>query len=279
MVSDEETGGKWGTAWLLENCAREVTGDCVLNSEPSGLATVRFGEKCMLWLRFTIAVKGGHSAYPHTGGSANKVAAALIADLLAIEQMTPDEPATVRATLDRPEVRQAAELSLGAGAADVMRRVSVNIGTIQGGVKINMLPPACVLEVDFRLPVGISRAAVLAKVAEIARRHPGTRFEELLPDGPEANVSDPTHEMMGHLLRRAGALLASAAAAHRQPGRHRHALLAHQGRARLRLWLLAGRHGRRRRERQPGGVPSRDEGPCAGGMGLPEGSTSAPARS
>jgi succinyl-diaminopimelate desuccinylase len=184
-----------------------VTGDCVLNSEPSGLATVRFGEKCMLWLSFTIAVKGGHSAYPHTGGSANKVAAALIADLLAIEQMTPDEPATVRATLDRPEVRAAAELSLGAGAADVMRRVSVNIGTIQGGVKINMLPPACVLEVDFRLPVGISRAAVLAKVAEIAARHPGTRFEELLPGGPEANVSDPTHEMMGHLLRRAGALL------------------------------------------------------------------------
>jgi len=209
VVSDEETGGKWGTAWLLENCAKDVTGDCVLNSEPSGLATVRFGEKCMLWLRFTIAVKGGHSAYPHTGGSANKVAAALIQDLLAIEKMTPDEPATVRATLDKPEVRAAAELSLGAGAADVMRRVSVNIGTIQGGVKINMLPPECVLEVDFRLPVGLSRAAVLARVAEIAKRHPGTRFEELLPGGPEANVSDPTHEMMGHLLRRAGALLAA----------------------------------------------------------------------
>jgi|FEC22Drversion2_1045045.scaffolds.fasta_scaffold01412_8 succinyl-diaminopimelate desuccinylase len=205
VVSDEETGGKWGTGWLLEHCAREVTGDCVLNSEPSGIATVRFGEKCMLWLRFTIAVKGGHSAYPHTGGSANKVAAALIQDLLEIEQMTPDEPATVRATLDRPEVRAAADLSLGKGAAEVMRRVSVNIGTIQGGVKINMLPPECVLEVDFRLPVGISRAAVLARVAEIAARHPGTRFEELLPGGPEANVSDPTHEMMGHLLRRAGA--------------------------------------------------------------------------
>ena len=115
VVSDEETGGKWGTAWLLENCAKEVTGDCVLNSEPSGLATVRFGEKCMLWLRFTIAVKGGHSAYPHTGGSANKVAAALIADLLAIEKMTPDEPATVRATLDKPEVRAGRRAVAGRG--------------------------------------------------------------------------------------------------------------------------------------------------------------------
>jgi succinyl-diaminopimelate desuccinylase len=204
-VSDEETGGKWGAAWLIENCAKEVLGDCVLNTEPSGLATVRFGEKCMLWLRFKIAVKGGHSAYPHTGGSANKMAAALIQDLQTIEAMVPDEPATVRATLDRPEVRKAADLSLGAGAAEVMRRVSVNIGTIQGGVKINMLPPDCVLEVDCRLPVGIGRAAVLAKVAAIVARHPGVSFEELLPDGPEATVSDPTHEMMGHLLRHAGA--------------------------------------------------------------------------
>jgi succinyl-diaminopimelate desuccinylase len=209
VVSDEETGGKWGTAWLIENCAKEVLGDCVLNTEPSGLATVRFGEKCMLWLRFKIAAKGGHSAYPHTGGSANKMAAVLIRDLQAIEAMVPEEPATVRAALDRPEVRKAADLSLGAGAAEVMRRVSVNIGTMQGGVKINMLPAECVLEVDFRLPVGIGRAAVLAKVAAIVARHSGISFEELLPDGPEATVSDPTHEMMGHLLRHAGVGLAA----------------------------------------------------------------------
>ena len=203
VVSDEETGGKWGTAWLIENCAADVLGDCVLNSEPSGVATVRFGEKCMLWLRFCIAVKGGHSAYPHTGGSATKVAAALIQDLLAIESMAPDEPDTVRCTLDRPEVQKAIDQSLGGGAASVLRRVSVNIGTIQGGVKINMLPAECVLEVDFRLPVGISRAAVMEKVRAILVRYPMVTIEELLPGGPEASVSDPTHEMMDHLVRNA----------------------------------------------------------------------------
>jgi succinyl-diaminopimelate desuccinylase len=203
VVSDEETGGKWGTAWLLDTFADEVLGDCVLNSEPSGVATVRFGEKCMLWLRFKVAVKGGHSAYPHTGGSATKIAAALIQDLQSIEQLLPDEPPTVRQTLDRPGVQKAIDQSLGAGAAGVLRRVSVNIGTIQGGVKINMLPPDCVLEVDFRLPVGIARAAVLAKVQAIVARYPMVTWEELLPGGPEANVSDPTHEMMGHLVRNA----------------------------------------------------------------------------
>ena len=207
VVSDEETGGRWGSDWLVNRCADEVLGDCVLNTEPSGLQTVRFGEKSILWLRFRIAVPGGHSAYPHTSPSANKVAAALIADLNAIEAMVPDEPDVVRRTLDRADVQAAIDASLGAGAAGVVRRVSVNIGVMQGGVKINMLPAACVLDVDFRLPVGISRAAVLEAVAGIVARRPEVTCEELLAGGPEANVSDPTHEMVGHLTRNAAAAL------------------------------------------------------------------------
>jgi len=206
IVSDEETGGKWGSEWLVDRCAGEVLGDCVLNTEPSGLHTVRFGEKSMLWLRFKISAPGGHSAYPHTGGSANKVAAQLIKALEAIEALMPEEPGVVRQTLDRPEVREAADRSLGIGAAQVMRRVSVNIGVVQGGVKINMLPAQCQLDVDFRLPVGISRAAVIDAVGKIAARLPDVTFEELLAGNPEATWSDPTHEMVGHLTRNAAKL-------------------------------------------------------------------------
>ena len=43
VVSDEETGGKWGTKWLLDNMP-ELLGDACLNAEPSGLTT-RIGEK------------------------------------------------------------------------------------------------------------------------------------------------------------------------------------------------------------------------------------------
>jgi succinyl-diaminopimelate desuccinylase len=120
-----------------------------------------------------------------------------------IEAMVPNETDAVRRTLDRPEVQQAIDQSLGAGAAAVVRRVSVNVGVINGGVKINMLPAECVLDVDFRLPVGISRAAVMTEVAKIAARYEGIIFEELLEDGPEANWSDPEHEMVGHLARNA----------------------------------------------------------------------------
>lgn len=203
IVSDEETGGVWGADWLVRNCASEVMGDCMLNTEPSGVHTVRFGEKSMLWVRFTIKVPGGHSAYPHTSPSATKIAASLIKDLEAIEAMVPDEPPTVRRTLDRADVRAAADRSLGTGGADVMRRTSVNIGMLQGGVKVNMLPPTCVLDVDFRPPVGITRAEVLAKIASIVARYPMVTTEQLLEGNPESTWSDPTHEMVGHLTRNA----------------------------------------------------------------------------
>ncbi len=37
LVSDEETGGRWGSGYLIENYRNEVLGDCVLNGEPRAL--------------------------------------------------------------------------------------------------------------------------------------------------------------------------------------------------------------------------------------------------
>ena len=44
LVSDEETGGKWGTVWLLDNVPL-VTGDAMLNGEPTSTAQISFAEK------------------------------------------------------------------------------------------------------------------------------------------------------------------------------------------------------------------------------------------
>jgi len=47
VVSDEETGGEWGTKYLLDHCGETSPwlGDCVVNGEPGGLRSIRFGEK------------------------------------------------------------------------------------------------------------------------------------------------------------------------------------------------------------------------------------------
>ena len=80
-------------------------------------------------------------------------------------------------------VRRAIEASgpaidreLGAGASGILNRVTVSPGVIGGGLKINMLPGHCRIEVDIRLPVGLKHAAVMAQVETIVAGHPAARM-------------------------------------------------------------------------------------------------------
>jgi acetylornithine deacetylase/succinyl-diaminopimelate desuccinylase-like protein len=72
-VSDEETFGPWGARWLMEH-EPEVRGDCCLNGEPSSPLSIRYGEKGLLWLTFTVRTDGAHGAYTHASPSATRLA-------------------------------------------------------------------------------------------------------------------------------------------------------------------------------------------------------------
>lgn len=61
-VSDEETGGRWGIKFLLEQNRSKWGGDMMLSAEPSG-STIRFGEKGTLRLSGTVHTKSAHRAY------------------------------------------------------------------------------------------------------------------------------------------------------------------------------------------------------------------------
>jgi succinyl-diaminopimelate desuccinylase len=207
LVSDEETGGRWGSGYLVEHHADLVRGDCVLNGEPSSPHTIRFGEKAMFWLKLSIRTPGGHSAYPHVSKSANRIAAALVRDLESLEALVPAAPEKVARALAGPGVRAGAERGLGAGAADILDRVTLNVGVMQGGVKVNMLPAACDIEADVRLPVGVDRADVRRVVERIVARYPEASWEEGASQRVNATWSDPEHPMVGHLQDNVQALL------------------------------------------------------------------------
>jgi succinyl-diaminopimelate desuccinylase len=195
-VSDEETGGRWGSRWLLENDTR-WHGDCMLNAEPSSLHTIRFAEKGTLRLTFTVRTAGAHGAYLHKSESATRVAASLIARLAQIEAIVPDLSPSLRAYLAQPEVRAAADRAMGPGAADIMASPTLNIGTVQGGLKVNMIPDSCVFEADVRLPIGLDAGQVMQTVHAI------------LADYPQANVSSSCahdHPMVGILASNAEAV-------------------------------------------------------------------------
>ena len=194
IVSDEETGGRWGSGYLVENHP-EVLGDCVLNGEPSSRYTVRFGEKGIFWLRFRVKTPGAHAAYPHLSASATRIAARFVLELEKLEELRPETPPAIARMFARADVREAMERGLGRGAVETAGRLCVNIGVLQGGVKVNMLPGDCLIEADFRLPVGLSRARVLEEIRAIVRRFPEVAFDEP-PETIDATASDPDHPML-----------------------------------------------------------------------------------
>ena len=200
-VSDEETFGPWGARYLMEHHP-EVHGDCLLNGEPSSPLTVRFGEKGPLWLKFTVRTKGAHGAYTHLSPSATKLAARLILDLEDVTTLPPSLPVDVADAL--AGAAAAIDEAQGPGAKDIVGRVTLNIGVIQGGLKVNIVPGTCWFEADIRLPPGLGRDAVMARIGGIMTRYPEATVEEINYSAPTAG--DPNHEMVGILRANARAL-------------------------------------------------------------------------
>jgi succinyl-diaminopimelate desuccinylase len=193
-VSDEETGGTWGSKWLVDEFPDEFRGDCVLNGEPSTPATIRFGEKGTLRLVFETKTPGAHAAYTHLSRNAIRVASDLLRDIYGLEDLAPPQSEDVRAAIDRG--RDAMDAAIGKGAGRILDRVTVSVGVIQGGVKINVLPGDCRMEVDIRLPVGMTHAAMMAEVERIVARYPEARVTPVWTHSAEPSVSDPNHRMV-----------------------------------------------------------------------------------
>lgn len=174
-VSDEETFGPYGARYLMEHHP-EVHGDALLNGEPSSPLTVRFGEKGPLWLEITVRTPGAHGAYTHATASATKRAMAIATDLEALSAIEPELSDNVRRTIDAG--RAAMDKAMGKGAGAIVDKVTLNIGTIRGGVKVNMVPSSATFEADIRLPLGVTRERVMAEVRRVLARYPEASLTE-----------------------------------------------------------------------------------------------------
>ena len=155
-TSDEETGGEWGALWLLENDPR-VHGDAVLNGEPSGL-TVRIGEKSRVSIVLEAEGKAAHGSFAGYVGENAIMKMVRILPLVAELQGTPARLTDETRKLTK-EVMKGYRQQYGHESetmANVLKEVTVNIGTINGGSEDNIVPAHCVVKVDTRLPLGIT---------------------------------------------------------------------------------------------------------------------------
>ena len=164
LVSDEETLGPWGTRWVLDNYPA-YRGDAALIGEPShgaGVAgTITLGGKGILWLRLTVkgeAYHGGlcdgESAITRTGRIFP-----VLAGLHGMKGEIPADLADVVAAARTTRIRNRA-------LDQVITTVNVNVGTIHGGTKVNVVPSQATMEVDIRLPLGWTPERMEALVRE-----------------------------------------------------------------------------------------------------------------
>ena len=153
LVSDEETGGKWGTEWLLDNHPNLI-GDAVLNAEPSSTEAVYVAEKGVNWLKVTTHSPGGHSGLSPLDNAIYKMSTAIQAGL-KLRGKKGDVPPKLRNSLANSQALLESQAH-GKGNSWVYDSVTLNVGTIEGGVKANVVPAKCTAVFDFRLPLGIT---------------------------------------------------------------------------------------------------------------------------
>lgn len=166
-VPDEEAGGPLGTDWLLDQGVFYGATGAVI-AEPSERNHPTIGQKGSNWFRLTIAGIPGHgSLQPLHGTSANLLAAKAILALQKLWDMVPNPPEDVRELIELSKAYAEEREGYAPGIGAVFEHVTINIGKIAGGSATNVVADTCVIEVDTRVPIGLSRDEVLARAEEL----------------------------------------------------------------------------------------------------------------
>ena len=205
-TADEETGGRWGAYWLLEN-VQGLVGDGVLNGEPSGL-TVRVGEKGRVPLVLRSTGRAAHGSFAgYVGENAIMKMVRVLPHVEALGgtlvEAGGEAGETTRLAMEGYQAQYGHESE---EMAEVLRRLTVNIGVIRGGVKDNVVPATCEAEVDIRIPLGVEPSEVRRWVEEAAHRADPAlevgwgRGEEVLTPATYTPVGSP---LVAHLKRNA----------------------------------------------------------------------------
>lgn len=161
LVPDEETGGAWGTRWLLEQARFHADG--ALIAEPSGPGISTIGQRGALWLKVRSRGAPAHgSLSPYAGTNAISKLVDALPIFTSLAGRTGEFPVALHDMLRRSKAHM--HSLAGGDATQALDHVTVNVGTIHGGTKVNVVPEEAVAEVDIRVPLGCSTAAIRAEI-------------------------------------------------------------------------------------------------------------------
>ncbi|HMK68568.1 MAG TPA: ArgE/DapE family deacylase [Stellaceae bacterium] len=207
LVGDEETGGRYGTQHLLASEPDSV-GDAMLNGDAGSPDVLRFGEKGQLWIAVEASGKSHHGAHVHLGENAIETLMHALKRLLDLRELEVPIPPAIRQAIREAAPRS--ERVSGVGEADALQRVTVNLGVVEGGTSINLIPDRASARVDIRFPPGLSVAEVLSAVDRLIGGLRNVSISVLASSEP--NWTEPDHEIVQRTLANAEAYLGASPA-------------------------------------------------------------------
>lgn len=166
LVSDEESGGEFGSTWLCNHGYADHANACLI-AEPTSYNDIEIGQKGGL----TITVKArGKSAHGSLGGFKGENAIIKLAKILDKLQMLTTIEGNFKESQQHAletSIRTSEEKIGEPGSGEVIRHVSANVGIIRGGTRPNMVPDYCEAIVDVRLPIGVDHKEIEAMLDRI----------------------------------------------------------------------------------------------------------------
>jgi succinyl-diaminopimelate desuccinylase len=213
LAGDEESMGALGTRWLIENVP-EATGDAMICGDVGSPLVVRFGEKGLVWIEIEAHGAPAHGAHVHKGINAIDRLLQTLDALKRLEALPVAAPAEVTSAICA--AASISEPLSGAGESETLQRVTVNIGTISGGVSPNLVPSRAHAAADIRLPFGITLEAVEAALHHELDGIDGVAWRILQKYPPSATL--PSHPIVQATIAAATTVLGRAPVANMRVG-------------------------------------------------------------
>ena len=141
-TANEESGSEFGLISLLDKGILNPTVAVVLDADDFEVVVTQKG---LIHLKIVINGRKAHGAYPWLGVNAIDIGLGILMQLKRLKFCS------VRNKYLKPP--------------------TMNIGTIKGGDKVNVVAPSCEFELDFRYLPGMSAVDLLKQIRKIVRKH------------------------------------------------------------------------------------------------------------
>ncbi len=197
LVPDEETGGRLGTRYLIDKVG--IRPKYVVIGEPSTSFRLEIGEKGVY--NITIRVEGfpAHASLsPHVGDNAIMKVLKIGDEIYKLSEKTVDVPEKLKDVVENSGFI-VAQYFKKPSLSRLYKSLSINVGMIRGGDKINIVPSWAEIDVDIRIPHGWTKDDVRKMVEDILAKYDGSA--KIISDrGENPSYTDPDSPIIQSIL-------------------------------------------------------------------------------